>query len=71
MEIRILTQETIELNGEQVTSYKEIGSTSAEQLQKDLEVVMSELTRIQQLVTNVNTKIALVDAVGDKNYIIL
>ncbi len=71
MEIRILTQETIELNGEQVISTKQVGTTSLEQLQKDLVAVTTERDRMQELLDGVNRKIELVNNIGENNYIIL
>ena len=52
-------------------STKQVGTTSLEQLQKDLVAVTTERDRMQELLDGVNRKIELVNNIGENNYIIL
>jgi hypothetical protein len=49
----------------------EIGSTTLEQLQKDLQVSIQQRDRMQELVDLTNREIELVNTAGENDYIIL
>jgi hypothetical protein len=49
----------------------EIGSTTLEQLQKDLQVSIQQRDRMQELVDLTNREIELVNSAGENDYIIL
>jgi hypothetical protein len=49
----------------------EIGSTTLEQLQKDLEVSIQQRDRMQELVDLTNKEIELINSAGENDYIIL
>jgi hypothetical protein len=49
----------------------EIGSTTLEQLQKDLQVSIQQRDRMQELVDLTNKEIELVNTAGENDYIII
>ena len=68
---RILKNKIYLQNGEQITIQDEIGKTTLEQLQKDLEMCIQQRDRMQELVDMVNHKIELCNNAGENDYIIL
>ena len=66
-------KETIITNtdGTSKTLTSEVGSSTLEQLQIDLEVCVQQRDRMQELVDLVNRKIELVNTAGDNDFIIL
>jgi hypothetical protein len=66
-------KETIISNSDGKTKIltNEIGSTTLEQLQKDLEVSIQQRDRMQELVDLTNKEIELINNAGENDYIIL
>ena len=69
---RILKNSTIlQNNGTPIVMQNQVGSTTLTQLQTDLSVATQQLTRTQEIVNLINTKIGLVNNAGDNDFIVL
>ena len=68
---RILKNNTVLQNNVETVIQTQVGTTTVEQLQKDLEVATNQLTRTQDIVALINHKIELANNAGDNDFIVL
>lgn len=68
---RILKNSTVLQNNVETVIQTQVGTTTVEQLQKDLEVATNQLTRTQGIMALINHKIELANSAGDNDFIVL